>query len=130
MNNKKDNRSELERKSARAGLLMIIVAALTIEITAIVQLVFSQNAIREESSLRAESELESTKIRIMDIINQAEAAVRNSVWIAQWCLDVPDSMGRVTQRIVQDNPGFEHQGLSESCKQRAQHQCKLQHQQR
>ena len=104
MNNKKDNRSELERKSARAGLLMIIVAALTIEITAIVQLVFSQNAIREESSLRAESELESTKIRIMDIINQAEAAVRNSVWIAQWCLDVPDSMGRVTQRIVQDNP--------------------------
>ena len=104
MSKDKDKRSELERKSARAGLLIIIVAALTIEATAVVQLIFSQNVTREESTLRAESDLETTKIRIMDIINQAEAAVRNSVWIAQWCLAVPDSMGRVTQRIVQDNP--------------------------
>ena len=103
---KKDrtNRSEIEKKSARAGLLMIIIAAITIEATSIVQMVFSQNVTREESTLRAESDLETTKIRIMDIIDQAEAAVRNSVWIAQWCLQMPDSLGRVTQRIVQDNP--------------------------
>lgn len=84
--------------------MLIIIAALTLEGTSIIQYVFSQNGIRNEASLRAESELETTRVRIMDIINQAEAAVRNSVWIAQWCLEVPDSMGRVTQRIVQDNP--------------------------
>ena len=86
---KKDrtNRSEIEKKSARAGLLMIIIAAITIEATSIVQMVFSQNVTREESTLRAESDLETTKIRIMDIIDQAEAAVRNSVWIAQWSSD-------------------------------------------
>ena len=98
------NLSELEKKSARAGLMLIIIAAITLEATSIIQYVFSQKGIRNEASLRAESELETTKIRIMDIINQAEAAVRNSVWIAQWCLEVPDSMGRVTQRIVQENP--------------------------
>jgi len=96
--------SDIEKKSARAGLMLIIIAALTLEGTSIIQYVFSQNGIRNEASLRAESELETTRVRIMDIINQAEAAVRNSVWIAQWCLEVPDSMGRVTQRIVQDNP--------------------------
>lgn len=103
---KKDRRklSDIEKKSARAGLMLIIIAALTLEGTSIIQYVFSQNGIRNEASLRAESELETTRVRIMDIINQAEAAVRNSVWIAQWCLEVPDSMGRVTQRIVQDNP--------------------------
>lgn len=96
--------SDIEKKSARAGLMLIFIAALTLEGTSIIQYVFSQNGIRNEASLRAESELETTRVRIMDIINQAEAAVRNSVWIAQWCLEVPDSMGRVTQRIVQDNP--------------------------
>ncbi len=103
---KKDRRklSDIEKKSARAGLLLIIVAALTLEGTSIIQYIFSQKGIRNEASLRAESELETTRVRIMDIINQAEAAVRNSIWIAQWCLEVPDSIGRVTQRIVQDNP--------------------------
>ena len=96
--------TEIERKSARAGLLLIIVAALTLELTSIIQYYFSQKGIKEEASMRAESQMETTKARIMDVINQAESAVRNSVWIAQWCLEVPDSMSRVTQRIVQDNP--------------------------
>ena len=96
--------TDIEKKSARAGLLLIIIAALTLEATSIVQYFYSQKGVKEEASMRAESQLETTKVRIMDIINQAEAAVRNSVWIAQWCLEVPDSMGRVTQRIVHDNP--------------------------
>lgn len=104
MNKDRRKLSDIEKKSARAGLMLIIIAALTLEGTSIIQYIFSQKGIREEASMRAESQLETTKVRIMDIINQAEAAVRNSIWIAQWCLEVPDSMGRVTQRIVQDNP--------------------------
>ena len=85
-------------------LLLVIVAALTLEATALVQMYFSQKGIREEASMRAESQLEATRNKILIIIDQAEAAVRNSQWIAQWCLDVPDSMERVCQRIVSDNP--------------------------
>ena len=54
--------------------------------------------------MRAESQLETTRIQIMDVVNQAEAAVRNSVWIARWCLDVPDSLQVVARRVVEDNP--------------------------
>ena len=86
------------------GLLLVIVAAVTLEATALVQYYFSQKGIREEASSRAESQMEATRNRIMDVVNQTEAAVRNSIWITQWALAVPDSLQRVAQRIVEDNP--------------------------
>ena len=86
------------------ALLLVFVAAIALETTALVQFYFSQNGLREEAKLRAEGQLEATRYEIMDIIDQAEAAVRNSVWIAQWCLNYPDSLQRVCQRIVADNP--------------------------
>ena len=40
----------------------------------------------------------------MDIVDQAEAAVHNSIWITRWCLDYPDSLAVVARRIVEENP--------------------------
>ena len=94
----------LLRRSSWTGLLLVAVAAVTLEATSLIQYYFAQKGIREEASMRAESELENTKLQIRDVIDQAEAAVRNSVWIARWCLDYPDSLGVVARRIVQDNP--------------------------
>ena len=91
-------------KPALAGAALVIVAVLTLEGTAILQYMFSQKGLKEEASLRAESQLEATRIQIMDVIDQAETAVRNTVWLAQWCLDVPDSLHRVAERLVEDNP--------------------------
>ena len=94
----------LTRLLARRGLLLVIIAALTLEATALVQFYFSQKTIREEANLRAESQLESTQDKIMDIINQVESAVRNSAWLAQWSLQYPDSLQSVCRRLVTDNP--------------------------
>ena len=95
---------KLFSKSMWAGLLLVVVAALTLEATSLIQYRFSVKGLQEEASKRAETQLESTRNRIMDVIDQAESAVRNSVWIAQWCLNVPDSLPRVSTRIVEDNP--------------------------
>lgn len=95
---------QLVKTGAVTGLLMVIIAAVTLEATALIQYLYSQKQLKQEASLRAESQLEATKNRILDITNQAESAVRNNTWIAQWCLNVPDSLYRVTQRIVEDNP--------------------------
>ena len=92
------------RKSAGTGLLLIIVAALTLEATSLIQFYFTQKGLRQEATQRAESELDATKNEIMDVINQAEAAVRNNVWITRWCLDIPDSLHRVTELLVKNNP--------------------------
>ena len=69
--------------STRAGLMLVIVAAITLEATSIIQYLYSQREIKKEASLRAESELKSAENKIMDVVNQAEAAVRNSIWVAQ-----------------------------------------------
>ena len=92
------------KHGVKAGVLLVIVALLTLEATSLIQYYFSQQGIKEESTARARGQLESSSNKIMDIINQTEAAVRNSVWIAQWCLNVPDSLIRVAQRVVEDNP--------------------------
>ena len=92
------------KRGIRAGALLVIVAAFTLEATSLIQYYFSQKGIKDEATARAQSQLESSRNQIMDIVNQTEAAVRNSVWIAQWCLNAPDSLFRVAQRIVEENP--------------------------
>lgn len=97
------NKSEI-RKSAMMNLLLVILAALALEATSVVQYYYSQKEIKEEASLRAEGQLENTRIQISDVLDQAEAAVRNNLWIAQWCIAKTDSIFRVTERVVSNNP--------------------------
>ncbi len=96
--------TEVVRQWTRAGLMIIVVVVATLEASSILQYSFSRKGMQVEANNRAESQLEAAQNKIMDIINQAEAAVRNSLWIAEWCMNVPDSLHRVAQRIVQDNP--------------------------
>ena len=70
------------RQGARAGLLLFLVALFTLEATSITQYLFSKKGMQEEATLRAKSQLETIEMQIMDVVDQAEAAVRNSVWIA------------------------------------------------
>ncbi len=92
------------KKGARAGFLLVLVATITLEVTGLIQYLYSSKGIKEEAQKRAETQLESTRIQIMDVVNQTEAAVRNNVWLARFCLDMPDTLSRVAQHIVEDNP--------------------------
>ena len=99
-----DNIKGLARRNTGTGLLLVIVAAVTLEATSLVQYFSSRRLLMQEASLRAESELRGTRNEIMDIVDQAEAAVHNSIWITRWCLDYPDSLAVVSRRIVEENP--------------------------
>ena len=92
------------RRATTTGILLVVVAAITLQATSLIQYYYSKKELEKEASRRAETQLESTRNEIMDVINQAETAVRNSVWITRWCLDFPDSLPSVCRRIVQDNP--------------------------
>ena len=91
-------------KSARTAILLVVVAAATLEATSLFQGIFARKTIQDELSMRAESRLNLIRSEIMDVINQAEAAVRNKVWIAQWSLSHPDSLASVGRLLVRDNP--------------------------
>ena len=94
----------ISNKSTRTAILLVVVAAITLEATSLLQGVFSRKTLQAEMSMRAEGRLNLLKSEIMNVINQAEAAVRNKVWIAQWSLDNPDSLGSVGRMLVRDNP--------------------------
>ena len=94
----------IARKSMLTGLLLVLVAALTLEATLLIQNRFAQKNLHEQATLRAESRMEIVKGEIMNVIDQAEAGVRNKVWITEWCLNFPDSLPRVSQMVVADNP--------------------------
>ena len=99
-----DSIKTVVRKSRGTGLLLVFVAAATLEATTLIQYLSSQRMLKREASQRAESELRATRNQIMDVVDQAEAAVHNSIWIARWCLDYPDSLVVVSRRIVEENP--------------------------
>ena len=102
---KKDNkRTSFLRHSTIEGLLLVIVAALTLEATALIQYFFTQRELQKEAALRADSQMKSAANQITDIINQVETAVNNNVLIAQWCLDFPDSLPSLSRRIIENNP--------------------------
>ena len=92
------------RRSAASGLMVVIVAAVTLEASSLIQQHFAEKGMRQEADLRAQTQLENTRSQIMDVVDQAEAAVRNNTWVAQWCLYNQDSLHRVAMRLVQDNP--------------------------
>ena len=89
---------------ARNGLMILLVAIATLEATTLVQYYFSRKGIKEEATNRALSELEATELRITDILDQVETAVRSNVWSIRKDLETPDDLWAVTYRIVADNP--------------------------
>ena len=94
------------KRSFWKGLLGVFVAVLLLAASSVFQFISTRKALSEEASKRAFIQLQSSRNQIMDVIDQAETAVRNSIWIAQWCLDYPDSLPRVSWRVVNDNPGI------------------------
>ena len=104
MSRKEVTEKSLTRRSRFGGLMVLIVAAATLAATSVIQYYFARKSIREEATDLAQGELRCTRYQIMDIINQAESAVRNSEWIARWCLEYPDTLALVADRLVRDNP--------------------------
>ena len=90
--------------SLQAGIKIVVVAAVTLAASTFFQLYFSHRVIRDYASQRAASELNGASEEIMGIVNQTEAAVRNSIWISELCLKKPDTLARIPVRVVLDNP--------------------------
>ena len=93
----------MKRRSRWTGLLLIVVAVAVLEAISLVQAYYAQEGIRSEAKTKAEGQLEAIKSGILNVVNQAESAVRNNVWLAQWCLQVPDSLANIPKLIVNNN---------------------------
>ena len=72
----------MKKKSFWTGLVLIAFAAVFLEAISLLQAHYAKKGVRNEAIARAESQLNSTRNNILNIVNQVESAVRNTVWIA------------------------------------------------
>ncbi|MBP5391934.1 MAG: PDC sensor domain-containing protein, partial [Bacteroidales bacterium] len=95
---------DMKRRSRWTGLLLIVIALVILEAISHVQAYYAKDGIRQEAKAKAEGQLNAVRSGILNVVNQAESAVRNNVWLAQWCLQVPDSLANIPKLIVNNNP--------------------------
>ena len=92
------------RRSLLQALAMVIVALATLEATSLVQYYFARKTILKEATRRAEDQLEITNLRINDVMDQVETAVRNNVGLFRRVIhSMPDSLWVVNVRLVESN---------------------------
>ena len=86
------------------AIVTVVVALATLEATFLIQYFSSRRTITEEATRRAEDRLEATNLKITDVLDQVEAAVRNNVWPVRKTINIPDSLWSLACRIVDSNP--------------------------
>lgn len=90
--------------SARLCFYIILIASvLFISVLAIFTL-FSGKIVKQEAMRHAESELSNTVLQIEDILHQVEVATANMDWAIEERRTDPDSLYRLTRKMLQNNP--------------------------
>ena len=88
----------------RSSLMLLITAAVLIEVTGLVQYFFARDGIREEVQQRARTELQVRNLQIQNIAGSVETAIDNMQWIIDWSVYNPDSIYSTLKLIIKNNP--------------------------
>ena len=84
----------------RQGLLIVIIAALTLEVLSGVQYYYTHRLMEQELEKRAELDLTMKALLIKSNLNDAEDILNNHMWRIQDNLDKPDSVYTTMKRMV------------------------------
>ena len=89
--------------SGRLMVRVLIVSAIIFTLSFSLFLRMSANKMREEATKHAHSELSNTIHQIDAILQAVEIAVENTAWVVPQVLDSPDSLYRITERLLNNN---------------------------
>lgn len=106
MNKQYSLSKKILRREFWTGMLLLVVAAVTLEATSLAQFFFTQKSVTEIASKRAEENLENAKVDILNILNQVETAIHNDIWMVRACLPIRDTIWKVTEHVVKENPSI------------------------
>lgn len=98
--------SQIKRSINTNSIVLIIAAALILEIISTIQYQYIREEIAVDLHLRAQSELLAKSLAIQNVMSQVEAAVGNHVWDAQRLISEGDSAYSVVKRLVEQNPNI------------------------
>ena len=84
--------------------MLLIVAAIIIEVMGAVQYIFARDGIRDEVKQRARTEIAVRNLEIQNVISDVEVAVNNMQWLIDWAAATPDSIYSTLRLIIKNNP--------------------------
>ena len=91
------------RRSVWTGILLVVIAAATLEATGLLQYLFSRKMLTEEARQRAESEMALARQKIENVMSSVEIATENLSWTAGLILDNPDYFFIPIRRMMETN---------------------------
>ena len=89
---------------ARQGLLMVLLAALLLEVTSLIQYFYAKKGLRKEADSRAQSEMTATRLRIENYTLSVENDARLLSWAMSDFLDNPDELPALITKMMDNNP--------------------------
>ena len=87
----------------KTSIIILVIAAVLLEATSLVQYWFAREGLREEVVHRAQSELKVKSLTIQNATVAVETAMQNMVWTVETDLQYPDSMYSIIRRILDHN---------------------------
>lgn len=88
----------------RSGVLVLLTAAILMEVGSAVQYYFARNGIRDEVRQRVASEMQVKNLEIQQVVSRVETAVGNLHWALEQSIAHPDSVYPIMRRIMEKNP--------------------------
>ena len=90
-------------QNSRGSLVIIIVASLLVGLTTAIQYWYAKQGIEDDVELHAQSELHVKSLKIQNVMNEVEVAVREMAWAVERDLGNPDSIVNITKRLLVNN---------------------------
>ena len=88
---------------SKLSIALIINAAILVEVTSFIQYFYAKEGIHNAVENRAEGELRIKSLKIQNVMNEVEVAVRDMAWAVERDLDHPEAMLTITRRLLDDN---------------------------
>ena len=89
---------------AIGGVLVLVTAAVLLQVCSAVQYYFSRDGIRNEVRQRAVSEMKVKNLEILQMVTRVETSVANMQWELEKSMAHPDSVYPVLRRIMATSP--------------------------
>ncbi len=102
----------IKKRSAWTGVLLVLVAAITLEATGLIQYFFAMKGLREEAERRTNSEMLLVSEEIENITYSVEKSVQSMSWIIGRDLSRPDSMFTYIKRLMDFTPAVANSAIA------------------
>ena len=84
--------------------MLVLIAAVLLEVIGLVQYFYSRRALREEADSRAQSEMVATQLRMENTFITVENSAGGLSWVFTDKLDTPDEIPEIVRLLMENNP--------------------------